>query len=54
VTTCELQCGHAEMLREPHVRKVAHTLTTHMQIVKNALSPDDSRRDSDKLAGTAA
>ena len=54
VTTCELKCGHAEMLREPHVRKVAHTLTTHLQIVKNALSPDDSRRDSDKLAGTAA
>lgn len=65
VTTCELECGHGEMLREPHVRKVAETLAMRLQTLRNVketesgIVPNLSNNfrpglDSEMLAGTAA
>jgi thioesterase domain-containing protein len=64
VTTCELECGHGEMLREPHVRTVANTLATRLQTVRNeremgGVMPTFSSNfrpglDSGMLAGTVA
>jgi thioesterase domain-containing protein len=65
VTTCELECGHGEMLREPHVRTVAETLAIRLQSLPNGkeaesgIMPNLSNNfrpglDSGMLAGTAA
>jgi thioesterase domain-containing protein len=35
VETCELKCGHYEMLREPHVRLVGQTLGNRMEAIRN-------------------
>jgi thioesterase domain-containing protein len=35
VETCELKCGHYEMLREPHVRLVGQTLGNRLQAIRN-------------------
>jgi len=35
VETCELNCGHYEMLREPHVRLVGQTLGNRMEAIRN-------------------
>jgi thioesterase domain-containing protein len=35
VETCELKCGHYEMLREPHVRLVGQTLGNRLQSIRN-------------------
>ena len=35
VETCELKCGHYEMLREPHVRLVGQTLGNRLQMIRN-------------------
>jgi thioesterase domain-containing protein len=60
VSTCEIECGHAEMLREPHVRLVGETLASQLQAIRNGQNlrailstfPSDAGRGS--LAGTAA
>ena len=60
VSTCEIECGHAEMLREPHVRLVGETLASQLQAIRNKQNlrallstfPNDAGRGS--LAGTAA
>jgi len=31
VTTCEIKCGHVEMLREPHVRLIGQTLANRLK-----------------------
>jgi hypothetical protein len=64
VETCELKCGHYEMLREPHVRLVGQTLGNRLQAIRNqqevhaaswALSSDPrSLFDSGTRAETAA
>jgi thioesterase domain-containing protein len=64
VETCELECGHYEMLREPHVRLVGQTLGNRLQAIRNqqevhaaswALSSDPrSLFDSGTRAETAA
>jgi len=64
VETCELECGHYEMLREPHVRLVGETLGNRLQAIRNqqevhaaswALSNDPrSLFDSGTRAETAA
>ncbi len=56
VTTCDIQCGHSEMLREPQVRTVAETIAKHLQIIRSTPSSGDSPHgfDSGKLAGSAA
>ena len=33
VTTCEVKCGHVEMLREPHVRLVGQTIGKWLQAI---------------------
>jgi thioesterase domain-containing protein len=64
VTTCELGCGHGEMLREPHVRTVAETLAMRLQTLRNGketesgIIPNLSNNfrpglDSEILAGAA-
>ena len=35
VETCDLQCGHYEMLREPYVRLVGQTLGNRLHAIKN-------------------
>jgi thioesterase domain-containing protein len=35
VETCELNCGHYEMLREPHVRLIGQTLGNRLQAIRN-------------------
>ena len=35
VETCELKCGHYEMLREPHVSLVGQTLGNRLQAIRN-------------------
>jgi thioesterase domain-containing protein len=35
VETCELKCGHYEMLREPHVRLVGQTIGNRLQAIRN-------------------
>jgi len=35
VETCELNCGHYEMLREPHVRLVGQTLGNRLEKLRN-------------------
>ena len=35
VETCELKCGHYEMLREPHVHLVGQTLGNRLQAIRN-------------------
>jgi thioesterase domain-containing protein len=35
VETCELSCGHYEMLREPYVRLVGQTLGNRMEAIRN-------------------
>jgi len=35
VETCELKCGHYEMLRDPHVRLVGQTLGNRLQAIRN-------------------
>jgi thioesterase domain-containing protein len=60
VSTCEIECGHAEMLREPHARLVGETLASQLQAIRNKQNlrallstfPNDTGRGS--LAGTAA
>ena len=65
VTTCELECGHGEMLREPHVREVAETLAMRLQTLRNGKETESGTMpnlsnnfrpglDSEMLAGTAA
>jgi len=64
IETCELECGHYEMLREPHVRLVGQTLGNRLQAIRNqqevhaaswALSNDPrSLFDSGTRAETAA
>jgi len=64
VTRCELECGHAEMLREPFVRTVGLTLQGSLQNLekqqeinsKAATLPNGFRRESDsgRLAGKTA
>ncbi len=53
VTTCEIQCGHSEMLREPQVLTVAETIAKHLQIARNTPSSGDSPRGfgSERMAG---
>jgi thioesterase domain-containing protein len=64
VTTCELECGHAEMLREPSVRQVGEDIARRLEMIKKKqdvtsvisrvgadLNPGF---DSGLLAGTAA
>src|SRR6202166_1271582 len=64
VTTCELGCGHGEMLREPHVRTVAETLAMRLQTLRNGKETESSTMpnlsnnfrpgiDSEILAGAA-
>jgi thioesterase domain-containing protein len=64
VETCELNCGHYEMLREPHVRLIGQTLGNRLQAIRNQqklhsalwdLSSDPSNLfDSRTRAETAA
>jgi thioesterase domain-containing protein len=65
VETCELKCGHYEMLREPHVGLIGQTLGNRLQAIRNqqkvhsalwALSSDQcsSLFDSGTRAQTAA
>ena len=63
VETCELKCGHYEMLREPYVRLVGQTLGNRLHAIKNqqevhsalwALSNDLSGFSSGTQAETAA
>jgi len=64
VETCDLKCGHYEMLREPHVRVVGQTLGNRLQAIRNQqklhseswdLSSDPcSLFDSGKQAESAA
>lgn len=64
VQTCDLKCGHYEMLREPHVRVVGQTLGNRLQAIRNQqklhselwdLSSDPcSLFDSGKQAESAA
>jgi hypothetical protein len=64
VETCELKCGHYEMLREPHVRLVGQTLGNRLQAIRNQqkahsaplnlLSVPGSLFDSGTRAETAA
>ncbi len=35
VETCDLHCGHYEMLREPHVRLIGQTLGNRLQAIRN-------------------
>ncbi len=35
VETCELKCGHFEMLREPHVRLIGQTIGNRLQAIRN-------------------
>jgi thioesterase domain-containing protein len=35
VETCELKCGHYEMLREPHVRLVGQTIGNRLQAIRS-------------------
>ena len=35
VETCELKCGHYEMLREPHIRLIGQTLGNRLQAIRN-------------------
>jgi thioesterase domain-containing protein len=35
VETCELKCGHYEMLREPHVRFIGQTIGNRLQAIRN-------------------
>jgi thioesterase domain-containing protein len=35
VETCELKCGHYEMLREPHVRLIGQTIGNRLQAIRN-------------------
>jgi hypothetical protein len=59
VETCELNCGHSEMLREPHVRLIGQTLGNRLQAIRNSalweLSSDPHNLfDSRTRAETAA
>jgi thioesterase domain-containing protein len=64
VETCELKCGHFEMLREPHVRLVGQTLGNRLEAIRNQpevhsatwglLSDPRSLFDSGTRAETAA
>jgi thioesterase domain-containing protein len=64
VTTCELECGHGEMLRDPHVRAVAETLSMRLQTLRNGKETESGTMpnlsnnfrpglDSEMLAGAA-
>jgi len=35
VETCELKCGHYELLRDPHVRLIGQTLGNRLQAIRN-------------------
>jgi thioesterase domain-containing protein len=35
VETCELKCGHYEILREPHVRLIGQTIGNRLQAIRN-------------------
>jgi thioesterase domain-containing protein len=64
VTTFELECGHAEMLREPYVRQVGESIASRLEMIKkqqdvrsviSRLATDlNPGFDSGLLAGTAA
>jgi thioesterase domain-containing protein len=55
VETCEIRCGHVEMLREPYVRLVGQTLGDRLQTIRYqektqlpvSASPTDLRSDLD-------
>jgi thioesterase domain-containing protein len=60
VTTCEIECGHVEMLREPHVHRVSETVAAWLRKIRNQEKTDaiiaalGGSSNSEMFGGTAA